>query len=41
MLATLGQGDQLVVVGEIKDGYVNVQVAAAAGWVQIVLVQKQ
>ncbi len=41
VLATLGQGEQLVVVGEIKDGYVNVQGAAAAGWVQVVLVQKQ
>ena len=41
VLATLTQRDQLVVVGEIKDGYVNVQGAAAAGWVQVVLVQKQ
>jgi hypothetical protein len=41
VLATLAQGDQVVVIGEIKDGYVNVQGAAAAGWVQVVLVQKQ
>jgi hypothetical protein len=41
VVATLTQADQLVVVGEIKDGYVNVQGASASGWVQVVLVQKQ
>jgi hypothetical protein len=41
VVATLTQADQLVVIGEIKDGYVNVQGASAAGWVQVVLVQKQ
>lgn len=41
VLATLGPADQVVVIGEIKDGYVNVQGATAAGWVQLVLVQKQ
>jgi hypothetical protein len=39
-VATLGQGEQLVVIGEIKDGYVNVQGASASGWVQVVLMQK-
>jgi len=41
VVATLAQGDQVVVIGEIKDGYVNVQGSAAAGWVQVVLVNKQ
>ena len=41
VVATLTQADQLVVIGEIKEGYVNVQGATASGWVQVVLVQKQ
>src|SRR5206468_2046430 len=40
-LATLGKGDELVVTGEEKDGYIAVQGATASGWVKIVLVQKQ
>jgi hypothetical protein len=40
-LATLARGDELVVIGEAKDGYVNVQSATASGWVKIVLVQKR
>jgi hypothetical protein len=41
VLATLGKGDELVVVGEQKDGYVNVQSASATGWVKVVLVEKR
>ena len=36
-----GTGDELVVIGEDKNGYVNVQGATASGWVKIVLVQKR
>ena len=41
VLATLGRGEELVVVGAEKDGYINVQGAAASGWVKMVLVIKQ
>ena len=40
-LATLGRADQVVVVGAEKNGFINVQGAAASGWVKIVLVNKQ
>src|SRR5262249_34219676 len=32
VLATLARGDELVVVGTVKDGYINVQGATASGW---------
>ncbi len=41
VLATLGRGDELVVIGAEKDGYINVQAASASGWVRAVLVQKR
>ena len=41
VVATLPRGEELVVIGEAKDGYVNVQAASATGWVKIVLVTKQ
>jgi hypothetical protein len=41
VLATLGKGDELVVIGAEKDGYINVQGASASGWVKVVLVNKQ
>ena len=41
VVATLGRSDELVVIGSEKDGYVNVQGSAAAGWIKIVLVQKR
>jgi curli biogenesis system outer membrane secretion channel CsgG len=41
VVATLGRTDELVVVGSQKDGYINVQGGAAAGWVKIVLFQKR
>ena len=40
-LATLARGEELVVVGGEKDGFINVQTAAATGWVKVVLVTKQ
>ena len=40
-LATLARGDELVVIGAEKDGFINVQGATATGWVKIVLVQKR
>jgi hypothetical protein len=41
VVATLGRGDELVVVGGEKDGYVNVQGSNASGWVKVVLVNKR
>jgi Curli production assembly/transport component CsgG len=41
VVATLGRGDELVVVGGEKDGYVNVQGSTASGWVKVVLVNKR
>jgi hypothetical protein len=40
-VATLAKGEELVVTGAEKDGYIAVQGATASGWVKIVLVQKQ
>jgi curli biogenesis system outer membrane secretion channel CsgG len=37
-LATLGKGEELVIVGAEKDGYLNVQGGSASGWVKKVLV---
>ena len=41
VLSTLTRTDELVVVGEIKDGFVNVQSSTASGWVKVVLVNKR
>ena len=41
VLATLGKGDELVVIGATKDGYINVQGASASGWIKVVLVEKR
>ena len=41
VLATLGRDDELVVIGETKDGYVNVQGATATGWVKVALVARR
>jgi hypothetical protein len=38
---TLARTDELVVIGEEKNGFVNVQGSTASGWVKIVLVQKR
>ena len=40
VVATLGRADELVVTGEEKNGYIEVQGSAASGWVKITLVQK-
>ena len=40
VVATLGRGDELVVVGDEKNGFIQVQGAAASGWVKVALVQK-
>ena len=40
VVATLGHGDEVVVTGEEKNGYINVQGSGGAGWVKIVLMQK-
>jgi hypothetical protein len=40
-VANLARGEELVVVGGEKDGFINVQTATASGWVKIVLVQKR
>jgi hypothetical protein len=40
-VATLGRGDELVVIGAVKNGFVHVQGSAASGWVRAVLVQKR
>ena len=34
------RGEELVVVGAEKDGYINVQGAAGSGWVRTVLVAR-
>ena len=41
VLATLARTEELVVIGAVKDGFVNVQSAAATGWVKAVLVSKR
>jgi hypothetical protein len=41
VVATLGRGDELVVVGGEKDGYVQVQGSNASGWIKVVLVNKR
>jgi curli production assembly/transport component CsgG len=40
-VTTLQRGEELVVVGGDKDGYINVQGANGSGWVKIVLVTKR
>ncbi len=37
-VATLGRADELVVIGGVANGFVNVQGASGAGWVKVVLV---
>ena len=40
-LGTLPRGEELVVIGAEKDGYINVQGANGTGWVKVVLMQKR
>jgi hypothetical protein len=41
VVATLARGEELVVIGAEKDGFMNVQGANGSGWVKIVLIQKR
>ena len=41
VIATLSRADELVVVGDEKDGYIKVQGGTSAGWVKIILVSKR
>jgi len=41
VVVTLTRGDELVVIGAEKDGYMNVQGASGSGWVKSVLLQKR
>jgi SH3-like domain-containing protein len=41
VIATLGRGEELVVIGSEKGGYINVQGASASGWIKTVLVTKR
>ena len=41
VVATLGRGDELVVTGDEKNGFIQVQGSAASGWVKIALAQKR
>jgi hypothetical protein len=39
--ATLGRGEQLVVIGAEQNGYIQVQGGSASGWVKKVLLTHQ
>ena len=41
VVATLTRNDEFIVMGEEKDGYVQVQGANASGWVKITMMQKR
>jgi hypothetical protein len=41
VVATLARTEELVVIGGVKDGFVNVQGANGSGWIKIVLVTKR
>jgi hypothetical protein len=41
VVAALARGEELVVIGSEKDGFINVQGASASGWIKSVLVQKR
>jgi hypothetical protein len=41
VVATLGRGDEMVVVGEEKDGYIEVETGSGKGWVRMTLVSKR
>jgi hypothetical protein len=41
VVQTLAKGMEMVVIGEVKDGYVKVQTSAGSGWVRTTLVSKQ
>jgi hypothetical protein len=39
-VASLARGEEMVVIGKVQDGFINVQSAKGAGWVKVVLVSK-
>jgi hypothetical protein len=41
VLATLARTDEVVVIGDVKDGFVKVQSSTASGWIKIALVNKR
>jgi hypothetical protein len=41
VVATLARGDELVVIGEVKNGFVNVQSSTASGWIKVLMVSKR
>ncbi|MEQ1909114.1 MAG: CsgG/HfaB family protein [Vicinamibacterales bacterium] len=41
VVGTLGRADELVVTGDEKNGFIQVQGSSASGWVKITLVQKR
>jgi hypothetical protein len=40
VVATLGRADEMVVVGDEKDGFIQVETGSGKGWVKMTLVQK-
>ena len=40
-VGTLTRTDEMVVIGEEKNGFINVQGSPAAGWVKLALVSKR
>ncbi len=40
-VATLARTDEMVVVGKVQNGFVNVQAGSGSGWVEVVLVNKR
>jgi len=40
VVATLGRADEMVVIGDEKDGYIQVETGSGKGWVRTTLVQK-
>lgn len=40
-VATLTRADEMVVIGKVQNGFVNVQAGSGAGWVKVVLVNKR
>jgi hypothetical protein len=41
VVATLGRADEMVVVGDDKDGFIEVETGSGKGWVRMTLVQKR
>jgi hypothetical protein len=41
LVTTLGRNEELVVIGDEKDGYIEVQGSNGSGWVRVILMQKR